>query len=102
MEKAAVPSKKKTKSKKKSGGKKAAAAPRAKATAAPKKEAGVRPGSKLELVVGLLTRPEGCTTKDVLAATGWPAVSMPQMAKSAGLTLKKEKTGKVTTYRAAA
>lgn len=61
-----------------------------------------RAGSKLAIVVDLLKRPEGCTTKDVLAATGWPTVSMPQQAKAAGLALKKEKDGKVTRYRAAA
>ena len=77
---------------------------RAKARSAVKPEAktnGVRPGSKLETIVGLLKRPEGCTTKDVLEATGWPAVSMPQQAKAAGLTLKKEKDGSVSRYRAA-
>jgi multidrug efflux pump subunit AcrA (membrane-fusion protein) len=66
-----------------------------------KKTEGVRPGSKLAIIVGLLKRKEGCTTKDVLAATGWPAVSMPQQAKAAGLTLKKEKADGVTRYRAA-
>lgn len=64
-----------------------------------KSEGGVRAGSKLEIIVGLLTRPEGCTTKDVLNATGWPSISMPAMAKSAGLTLSKEKDGSVTRYR---
>jgi sRNA-binding protein len=52
---------------------------------------GVRPGSKLEVVVGLLKRKEGCTAAEVLAATDWPAVSMPQMAKAGGLKLRKEK-----------
>lgn len=61
----------------------------------------VRPGSKLETIVKLLTREEGCTTADVLKATGWPSVSMPQQAKAAGLTLHKEKAGGVTRYRAA-
>jgi Protein of unknown function (DUF3489) len=61
---------------------------------------GVRPGSKLALIVGLLRRPKGCTTKQVLEATGWPAVSMPQQAKAAGLTLQKEKVDGVTVYRA--
>lgn len=70
-------------------------------TKAAKTNGSVRPGSKLETIVGLLKRPEGCTTKDVLKATGWPAVSMPQQAKAAGLTLKKEKDGPVTRYRAA-
>lgn len=58
----------------------------------------IRPGSKLEIVYGLLTRKEGCTTAEVLAATEWPAVSMPQQARSAGLTLRQEKDGKVTRY----
>ena len=61
----------------------------------------VRPGSKLESVVALLTREEGCTTKDILASTGWPSVSVPAMAKAAGLTLKKEKEDGVTRYHAA-
>lgn len=60
-----------------------------------------RKGSKLEIVANLLKRPNGCTTADVLKATGWPAVSMPQQAKSAGLTLKKDKVDGVTRYTAA-
>lgn len=62
---------------------------------------GIRPGSKIEIVANLLKRPEGCTTAEVLAATNWLAVSMPAMAKSAGLTLKKEKDGKISRYHAA-
>lgn len=58
----------------------------------------IRPGSKLEIVVGLLTRKEGCTAAEVLAACEWPAVSMPQQARAAGLTLRQEKDGKVTRY----
>lgn len=59
----------------------------------------VRAGSKLAKVVALLTRSEGCTTLDVLKATEWPSVSMPQMAKSAGLNLRKEKKpGELTRY----
>ena len=61
----------------------------------------VRAGSKLEAIVGLLKRPEGCTTKDVLDVTGWPSVSMPQQAKAAGLALQKAKDGNVTRYRVA-
>lgn len=48
--------------------------------------------TKLALVAALLTRKQGCTSADVLKATGWPAVSMPQQAKAAGLKLTKEKT----------
>lgn len=65
-------------------------------------EQGPRAGSKTEVVANLLKRPEGCTTKDVLTATGWPTVSMPQQAKAAGLTLRKEKDGKVSRYFGAA
>jgi membrane protein involved in colicin uptake len=87
---------------KKAVAKKAATA-KARTPAAPKATAGapkgVRPGSKLEIVVGLLTRKEGCTSAEVLAATAWPAVSMPQQAKAAGLTLRKEKEkGQPTRY----
>jgi len=59
---------------------------------------GVRPGSKLEIIVGLLKRPEGCTTKEALAATGWPSLSFNQQAKAAGLTIRKEKQGSTTRY----
>lgn len=63
-------------------------------------EAKSKINSKVNLIGDLMLRPEGCTTKDVLAATGWPAVSMPAQAKLAGLTLRKEKDPKtkVTTY----
>ncbi len=61
----------------------------------------VRAGSKLAMIAELLKRTNGCTTKDVLAATGWPSVSMPATAKAAGLTLKKEKVEGVTRYSAA-
>lgn len=67
----------------------------------PPQTAGVRPGSKLEVIVKLLQREGGCTTADVLKACQWPSVSMPQQAKAAGLTLRKEKQGKVTRYWAA-
>ncbi len=54
--------------------------------------------SKVDLIGALLLRPEGCTTADVLEATGWPSVSMPAQAKLAGLTLRKEKVGKLARY----
>lgn len=58
----------------------------------------VAAGSKAQMIADLLLRKEGCTTKDVLAATGWPAVSMPQQAKVAGLVLRKEKIDGTTRY----
>ena len=70
----------------------------ARSSARSAKTNGVRPGSKLEIIVGLLKRKEGCTTADVLAACHWPAVSMPQQAKAAGLKLRKQKDGKVSRY----
>lgn len=84
---------------KKSAPKKAKATPKAKA---PKADApAIRPGSKVEMVANLLKRKEGCTTADVLKATGWPTVSMPNQAKQAGLVLKKEKNkGEPTRYYA--
>ena len=61
-----------------------------------------RKGSKTALIGDLLKRKEGCTTADVLKATGWPAVSMPQQAKAVGVKLRKEKKpGEVTRYWAA-
>lgn len=59
----------------------------------------VRAGSKAEMVGLLLLREEGCTKSEVLAATGWPSVSMPAQARAVGLTLVKEKDkGKPTRY----
>lgn len=57
-------------------------------------------GSKKQIIAEMLKRPEGCTTADVLKATGWPAVSMPQQAKAAGIKLVKEKVDGVTRYHA--
>jgi hypothetical protein len=56
-------------------------------------------GSKTAEVGRLLKRKSGCTTAEILAATGWQAVSVPLMAKACGLALHKEKNkGKVTRY----
>lgn len=74
-----------------------------KPASAPQKPVGKpKPESKTDLVAALLRRPEGCTTADALAATGWPAISMPATAKAAGITLVREKdAGKPTRYYAA-
>lgn len=59
--------------------------------------------TKAALVADLLQRPAGCTGADILKATGWPTVSVPQQAKAAGLKLRKEKTkGEPTRYFGAA
>lgn len=48
-------------------------------------------GEKTLEVRRLLLRKNGCTAKEVLEATGWPAVSMPLMAKNCHLKLRQEK-----------
>lgn len=55
-------------------------------------------GSKTAMIADLMMRPGGCTTADVLAATGWTAVSMPAQAALAGLDLRKERVGGLTRY----
>jgi hypothetical protein len=56
-------------------------------------------GSKTAEVGRLLRRKNGCTTADILEATGWKAVSVPAMAKHLDLRLRKEKEqGSVTRY----
>jgi hypothetical protein len=84
---------------KKTASKKVAAKKTAKPAAAAKKANGPRPESKLAICAALLTRKQGCTTRDLLTATEWPAISVPATAKSAGLKLRKEKVkGSPTTY----
>lgn len=60
----------------------------------------VRPGSKAEVIAGLLTRAGGCTLADIKKATGWKAVSVPRQATDAGLELAKTKRDGVTVYSA--
>lgn len=69
-----------------------------KATPEEKPTSEAKKGSKTALIGELLQRKEGCTAADVLKATGWPAVSMPQQAKALGIGLRKKKDGKVTRY----
>ena len=82
--------------------KKAKAARRAKTKPAKSAPAGdgdgPRADSKTATVAAMLTRPGGCTSKDILDATGWPTVSVPQMAKAAGLKLSKTKEGRAFRY----
>lgn len=54
--------------------------------------------TKREIAATLLQRAEGATTRDILDATGWPAVSIPSIAKASNLQLRQEKDGKVTRY----
>jgi phage-related protein (TIGR01555 family) len=52
--------------------------------------------SKKELIGYLLEH--GVTAKQVLEATGWPSVSMPQAAKAARMNLRKVKEGATSVY----
>ncbi len=52
---------------------------------------GVRPGTKLQTIVGLLKRPKGCTRTEAMKAVDWPSISLQQQAAAAGLKLRKEK-----------
>lgn len=54
--------------------------------------------SKREMAAGLLLRPEGATAKDILDLTGWPSVSVQQVARASGLRLRQEKEGRATRY----
>ena len=57
--------------------------------------------TKTELAADLIRRKNGCTSADILAATGWPAVSVPAIAKATGIKLLKDKQpGEATRYRA--
>lgn len=47
-----------------------------------------RQGSKRAIVYQHLTRPEGCTQAEVLAATGWPSITLAGHARALGLTLR--------------
>ncbi len=91
---------KKSKTKAKGASKSKARATNGRAAKSARKSAAgaVRAGSKLEIISQLLTRKEGCTTAEVLKATGWRQVSIPPSAARAGLKLRKEKDGSVTRY----
>lgn len=75
------------------------------AEAAEKKStSSARPGSKAELVLGLLQRSEGATISELIAATGW----LPHTTRAAltglrkkGHVLEKTKRDDVTCYRIA-
>jgi hypothetical protein len=56
------------------------------------------PGGNAAKIAELLKRKDGCTREEVLEATGWTAVSIQQQAKSAGLTLRVDKSRKPFRY----
>jgi hypothetical protein len=61
-----------------------------------------RPGSKAHRVGEMTLRPEGATGREVCAALGWPAVSMPQQLEMCGLSYTTQRTGREVRYFACA
>jgi hypothetical protein len=57
--------------------------------------------NKSAKIVTMLRRPGGVTREAVLAATGWKAVSMQQIAGNAGIKLKVDESKTPFVYRAA-
>jgi hypothetical protein len=57
--------------------------------------------SKTQKVIALMKRAAGVTREEVLKLTGWKAVSMQALAKSAGVTLKIDNSEQPYRYRAA-
>jgi hypothetical protein len=56
-----------------------------------KREAPRKGSNKTALIADLARRPEGVTTAEVLAVTGWKAVNMPREIGKAGLKVRSEK-----------
>ncbi len=54
--------------------------------------------TKREIAATLLCRSGGATAREILDATGWPAVSVPAIAKASNLNMRQEKDGRVTRY----
>jgi hypothetical protein len=66
----------------------------------------VQPTNKIALITGLLRRPKGASTADLMKATGWQAHSVRgaisgSIKKKLGLEVISEKTGTVRLYRIA-
>lgn len=51
-----------------------------------------------DVVVGLLSRPEGCLTREILDATQWDTVNVHRFARGAGMKIRKERVAG-NTYR---
>lgn len=69
---------------------KPAKAPAKKAKPAAKKAAAPKPdGSKVEIVIAMLTGRKAITCKDIAEATGWPSVNIKAICGRKGMKLKK-------------
>lgn len=54
--------------------------------------------NKTGMVVTMLLDAKGCTAAEICTATGWAAVSVPPIAKRAGVELRKETEGRSVRY----
>lgn len=70
-------------------------------TAAPTQNR-ARAGSKSHQIGEMMMRREGVTAREVMAATGWPSVSLPQQAGICGLQFTTQRTGREVRYFAVA
>jgi hypothetical protein len=59
----------------------------------------VRRGSKRAICVEMLLRPEGATREQLLAATGWPTISVQDVVSRTGMELLSTRMGRRITYR---
>lgn len=59
-----------------------------------------RPGTKAFTIGQMFLRPEGVSGREVMAATGWPSVSMPQQARSCGIEFTTQRMGREVRYYA--
>jgi hypothetical protein len=59
----------------------------------------VRRGSKRAICVDMLLRPEGATREQLLAATGWPTISVQDVVSRTGMELQSTRMGRRITYR---
>jgi hypothetical protein len=59
----------------------------------------VRRGSKRAICVEMLLRPEGATREQLLAATGWPTISVQDVVSRTGMELLTSRMGRRITYR---
>lgn len=76
----------------------------AKTTTKSQASAGAKKLTRLDLLQGLLTHPDGASIAEMMEATGWQSHSirgaMAGALKKRGLSITSEKTDKVRRYRA--
>jgi len=58
-----------------------------------------RRDSKRTICAKLLLRPQGATREELLAATGWPTISVQDVVSRTGMALATLRTGRCLTYR---